>query len=315
MKLSKHGIFIFLLIITLMVGCSDTSYTHSHQIKIGTEEFEWLPMTENDNEVLLFNRFEQRLFAYNVERHYVVNRNESFNYFQFEFNDLTSNLYTTGHSTDNQYKMFAIVDNKIDVLATMPKNTGLFPLAYDSATPFFIKTYYNNIGIGEENYEMREIVLFDIENQTFRSFENTKGQMISKGVYENNNLYYSVYNQIDDDYDIFILNIAESTNIPTLLYENVISSDIYMNNGELLISDTSEIYSEFTNFPKASLNYFYDELLLQIEIQETGTLGLAMTNTITKEKTTLSTEIQDFIVSDNTITIYENNEIKILKLK
>lgn len=302
--MKKRYLFgVYIIIISFIVGCANKN--------IG---YEWLPEAKDAKEILLYNRFEQKLVTYNLDENLVVCRNNEPNYFQFEFEDnLLSNIYTTGHSIDNHYKIIELKNKKINTLYTMEDLEAIFPLAYKNDNElFFIKSYYDTKG--NEFYGKRIVCHFNIKEKKLIEYKNTKGSIISKGIYLNNYVYYTVYNIEEDNYQLFRLDDSGKTNTPELVSSSLECPELYAFENKIWKSDTVNIYYNNQSFLKKTLNYFYKDYLIQLEPNLEGNLVLYIFNIKTSDKTLEIRDVVDFRLIGNEILIYTNKKIEKIKL-
>lgn len=283
-----------------MIGCSEN--------KKGN--YDWFPRVKNSNEILLYDKFDQRFIAYNEIEHGITQKNTTQNYMQFEFNDLESNIYTAGHSVENGYKIVEKSESKIKLLYEMKRDEAIFPLAYkDENFLYFLKTSYNQNG--KEIYDDRVICSFDLKNKRLNEINSTKGMLTSNAVIIHKELYFTVYNENNDSYDLYKLNIDNENKIQ-LIDENLNAGELYNNNDRLMISDNAKIY-DYNNpedfYLKKILNYFYKNFLFQIDIQKNGDLELTVMNIKTKEVERKYNKMIDVRVQDGCVYIYTNDEI------
>lgn len=126
-------IFLAALAMLMLSSCS-------HVVKSNSSSFDWLPEAKGPDEILLYDRFDLRFVTYNTKTYSIVEKNNTPNYFQFEFNDPESTLFTTGHSRENHFKIIRKNDRNTTVLVTMGSSEGIFPLTIkDKNTAFFFK--------------------------------------------------------------------------------------------------------------------------------------------------------------------------------
>lgn len=299
--MKKINIIVFAALVMLILSsCGQTDASQP-------SSYDWLPEAKSPDEILLYDRFNQRFVTYNVKTYAIVNKNNSPNYFQYEFNDPESTLFTTGHSLDNHFKIIRKNDRNTTVLVTMDPSEGIFPLTIkDKNTAFFLKTLYD--ATGGELTDQRAIYKMDIDQNKLNELTETRGLSISKGIYYDHMLYFTTYNDKDDSYSLYRIKDSNEMERPELLQEKLESSDLYVSEGHLCLSSSTQIMCGEKRFPKRSLNYFYKDTLIQIYVGKdadtTGDLMLSITDVKTgKEKARIG-KVIDFKLNGEQMSVY-----------
>lgn len=293
-----------------LAGCNDNKKNIGEN---STSNYDWLPKTKNKNEILLYDKYDQRIIAYDKKNYSVSEINTTQNYMQFEFNNLEANIYTTGHSVENGYKIIEKKHDKTSILYEMKKDEAIFPLAYkDEQTLYFLKTPYDSSG--KEIYNDRVVCKFELKTNQLEELKATKGLLTSNAVIIDNLLYFTVYNEKNDNYDLYKINTNKEDKTE-LINSGLITGELYNNNGRLLVSDQTKIYDYEDNtsyFPKKILNYFYLNYLFQIDIDKNGDLQLTLTNIETDKIENVFDKVVDVRVENNKIYIYTSERIIVI---
>ncbi len=292
-----------------LVGCNNKDSTNKNV----PSNYDWLPSTKNEDELLLYDKYDQRIISFNKKNYNVIERNTTQNYMQFEFNDLKANIYTTGHSIENNYKIIKKQYDKISILYKMKKNEAIFPLAYkNEQTMYFLKTSYDSSG--KELYNERVVCKFELKNKQLKQLNATKGFLTSNAVIINNLLYFTVYNEENNNYDLYRLNVNEEDKIE-LINTGLITGELYNNNGRLFVSNQDKIYDYEDNtiyFSKKILNYFYLNRLFQIDINNEGDLRLTITNIERNKIENVFDKLVDVRVENDKIYVYTTEQIIVI---
>lgn len=303
--MKKVLLILFCIIFCGLAGCSSNKNNANFHT-----DYDWLPTTKNKNEILLYDKYDQRIVAYNKKSYNITEKNTTQNYMQFEFSDLMANIYTTGHSIENNYKIIEKENKTIKTLYEMKENEAIFPLAYQNENNmYFLKTVYNPDG--NEIYEERVICQFELESKQLKEIKSTQGLLVSNGVIVDDILYFTVYNETNDNYDLYSLNINNIDKVD-LINKGLVTGEVYNNNGKLWVSDKNNLYDYEDNsiqFPKKILNYFYLDKLFQIDINNEGDLELTITNITTKNTENTFDKIVDVRAENNKIYIYTLDEM------
>lgn len=322
MKKKKYYLILF-FVICIIFGCDkngtkeEINTMNSTKIQnAGTNNiatFDWLPTTKNEDEILLYDKFDQRILSYNTKTNSIVTKNETKNYLQYEFNNLACNIYTTGHSIENHYKIIEKEEKEIKVLYEMEKNEAIFPLFYENyENMYFLKTLYTDAG--EELYKERVVCKFNAKTKELAELEETKGIRICSATLIDNILYMTVYDSKADKYKLYQMDASTEKGID-MVSEGLVSEDIYNNNGRLWVSDNTEIYdynNKQNRFTKKTLNYFSGDQLLQIGVNTNGDLQLTITNTKTNEIDNITDNIIDVRISNSKIYVYTSQKIIVI---
>lgn len=311
MKKRKYLLAAYIFLIFLLTGCSRADSLTGGETATGQDkDYDWLPQTAGENEILLYDKYDQRIITYDIDQHKVIQKNDTLNYLQFEFNDLTSDIYTTGHSIENDYKIIKLGKDKIDILYEADQMEALFPLAYrDPEYMIFLKcTYQDN---GAELYGDRVVCRFNEKTKTLTEIAETKGMRVTNGAIVGDMLYLTEYDAGTDRYALYMLSMSGNEK-PILLLDNLAAGEIYSNNDALWISDASKIYcyeDDAVCFPKKILNYFYSNALVQIDISANGSLELIVTNVETKKLEADTEGVIDVRIFDGKIKAYTDKAI------
>lgn len=306
MKKRKYLLAAYIFLVFLLTGCSRADSLTGEKTATGQDkDYDWLPQTAGEKEILLYDKYDQRIITYDIDQHKVIQKNDTLNYLQFEFNDLTSDIYTTGHSIENDYKIIKLGKDKIDILYEADQMEALFPLAYrDPEYMIFLKcTYQDN---GAELYGDRVVCRFNEKTKTLSEIAETKGMRVTNGAIVGDMLYFTEYDAGTDRYVLYMLSMSGNEK-PILLLDNLAAGEIYSNNDALWISDASKIYcygNDAVCFPKKILNYFYSDNLLQIDISANGSLELIVTNVETKKLEADIEGVIDVRIFDGKIKAY-----------
>lgn len=276
-----------------------------------SKDYDWLPTAKSENELLLYNKYEQKIVSYDKSTHEVIDVNNADNYVQYGFNNLDTNIYTTGHSTENDFKIVRMNEKDTEVLYEMNKNEAIFPLAYQNEeNMYFMKYTYDNDYA--ELYDQRVICKFNAKTKQLEDVEATRGLQTCYGVIVDDLLYFTIYKGMDKEnyYELYKMDINTKDKVE-LVNDKMIEGQIYNNNGKLWVSDKDYIYDYEDNankFPKKFLNYFYNNTLFQIDANNNYDLELTVTDTTTREIIKTYDTIIDFTVKDNNVTVYTLEE-------
>ncbi|MGX4601764.1 hypothetical protein [Faecalimicrobium sp. JNUCC 81] len=270
-----------------------------------------LPKIENKNEIILFNRYNQNIVTYDTNKKSITQWNDNSNLFQYEFNT-SSDLYTSGHSIDNEFKILKFENGSYKIIYNLNKNEAIFPLASDGDTYLFVHSFYNKDG--SEILSKRTISLFDEKEKKLQDYKNTRG-LILYGAFYDNKLFYTTYQQSSDTFDLYSLEFSNFDSDPTLLEKGLEDGKVFVSIDGLWKSNNNYIYNEDKKFSIAKLNYIDKDSnnLIQIDI-DNGQIYLKVTDIQTKKEYLYFKNVIDFKIDNDTITIYGDKYIDTKKL-
>lgn len=287
-----------------IIGCFVTENSKSGLAKVQTEV--GYPEDINENEILIYNRFEQKLILYDEERKQEVRHAERPNWFQYEFDPL-SDRYTSGNSFTNGFSVIEVNEKKqVKEILKLEDDEAIFPLACNEKYEIYTHSYYDEMGI-EIDSKRRLCIL---ENGHITNIEGAKG-LISKGVLKGSELYYSVYDKEKDRYTINRIDMNEPDAV-TCVKSDLICDAMIITKYGILYSDNDYFYMGDQRIKKMSLNYgfFESKYIYQIGINENNELVLHVFDLEEMEDIWVVDDIIDFEIAENEVIVYGNGFIE-----
>lgn len=264
---------------------------------------------DKSNEIILYNRYSQKLIKYNLDNKKAITIYDQINTFEYEFPD-NDILYVTGNSFNNNFKLLQISGDSLKVLLELEPSEAIFPLLTNNDNYYFIHAYYDS-DMGEITSK-RCIALLDMQSMQLKDLEYTRG-LIDKGTVLNKTLYYTEYNNESDDYCLYKIEFA-SLNFekPQRIEEHLTAGDIYNDGSNIWLKDGDYLVSKNKNLKikAAFFNYFIDKYVVQIDVNEKGILILRIVDRNTCKVNYEKDNIYDFKNTDNKIVIYGNGFIE-----
>jgi len=308
MKSFKSISFIFSFIFALLLCLSLTSYNIDTSDNDKSPQDVYIDPVSSDS-ILLVDRFSQKLVSYNTKKYTVEKRMNALNHMIYEFSPLARYM-TSGHSINFGFEIISI-DSVVHTVYSMKPNEGIFPLAYYSDDYYFIKSQYDKYGVETD----RVLVKFDYIKNKLIEYTHAHG-LVSYGTVIDDKLYYTVYNENNDDYTLYSLLRDDFDSIPKLEKESLENGEIFSQGGVLYVTNRKSIISDNKQFKKETQNYFIGEnYLVQYQIQKDDTLDAVVIDTSTGEKIFTAENIVDFNVSNEEIIFYCEGCIKKYPLK
>lgn len=145
---------------------------------------------------------------------------------------------------------------------------------------------------------------FDKNEKKLIEYTNAHG-LISYGTVIGNKLYYTVYNEIDDNFSLYSLLRDDFDSVPELEKEDLKDGRIYSQGDVLYFTDKDTIFSDNKEFKNEAQNYFIGEnYLVQYQIQNDGSINANLIDTDTGKNVFNAKNIVDFKVTDKEIIFY-----------
>jgi hypothetical protein len=214
---------------------------------------------------------EQQLVTYDERRGNVVavSDEEGFYYYGFR---MPSHLYTSGNNRTHGFSILSIDRDAVRTVSTMPTDEDIFPLATRGEVSFFTTISYDEHGDESERRLVR--LASDGTLQTYHSFAGPR-ELLDHGAILRGRLYYTVYNQIEDDDTLFSIPVDRPDATPRVERTGLASGEVYAHLGTLLTSDGTTISGGGRRFTCQDLCWFYDDpaMLVMITIEK-GSLVL-----------------------------------------
>lgn len=265
----------------------------------------------NDNTIVLYDADAQHFIIYNTTKKLGNLENAGTNLFQYEFPEKT-NIYTTGDSIKNNFKIVKIISGKIKVLYKVNKNQALIPLTTNGSRYYFVHAFYDSKG--KEISNTRRIALFNFHKKTLSDFPKSSG-LISKGTLIDNELYYTIYNKSKDNYELFKVNTSKVSNIPRFLKSGLRDPEILSNHLGLWINNGKKIYNGNKIFFAKDYNYIHNDFLIQLKVSQDATKQILITNVKNNKILYKENNCLDFkFIKKSTLIIYGENYIKRLSI-
>ena len=251
----------------LLSGCQgDAPATDRPVTGTGT-----IPALATPDSIYLINPFTQQLVVYDRGSHQVIASSQTPNHFYYTFSPPTS-LYTAGHSFDNGFTLLEISDRNVSILTTAGEHDGLFPLATFGESVFLNKVTYDSNGAQISN----TIVVRDGDGG-LRSYFDVDG-VITYGAIAGDRLYYSVYDDSTELYQVYSLAVGDFSSKPRLERSGLKIGRIYAHHDQIIFPDDTTVQDGDNVFPCTDLCYFYDDpdLFIRVAVDENGDLALTV---------------------------------------
>ncbi|AXM89250.1 hypothetical protein CI793_00910 [Anoxybacillus ayderensis] len=287
-------VFLFFIVFSLLCGCDETSIQQKKYIAIPT-------CSENKECKILYNRFTQKLVAYDFSTNTIKQQTNQPNYIVYAFST-KSPYYTAGDSTGRDFSLFTIKGNEIEKVYDGRKGEAIFPLADDGNYHVFIRMYLDNDG--EE--VSRSIIRWDEKEKSFIKYSHVKG-LVSYGAIMHEKLYYTVYEPYKDYYTMYVLDLSNENNQPRLVESGLKAGELYVIDGALYRSDEEKIYADNgRTFKKKLINYIDKEnrLLIQMYPNSDGDLLLDIIQVETNKKIVSVKDVIDFSTERGKVIVY-----------
>jgi len=294
---------LLILLVFNLMGCS------SEAVNVENAKIDY-PVCENEDSIILYDRYSEKLLSYNKETYEVEQRSNIQNFMQYEFN-AGSDLYTAGNSLTNEFEIIRVKDKTIETAYTLEdkKNQAIFPLTLNEKYTLFVQTEYDELGKEID----RKVVAY--ENGSLTEYPEIQG-LVSCAAILNDTLYYTVYVDETVYYALYEIDLTDVTSKPVFIENGLEVGELYVHDGELLKSDFDKIFSVSKEFKRMPLNYFNDPThsLIQIFPTEEANLVLEVIDTRSSEVVMSVPNIVDFEIDGETIIVYSQGGIETIVL-
>lgn len=306
----KRYLFPFLTVVIL-------SFTITIILLFGKQKdkknWNWIPQPRNQNEILCYDRWNLKLFLYDLQKKQNVFYNQEDNFFQMAFST-PSDFYTSGHSIKNHFCILKCGPKKASIVYRMPEHEAVFPLAQRGRNLFFMHTFETKKG--RELLHKRCIAKFDEKTKTLQDDLSTKG-CIDHAAIDKQFLYYTVCREDNNYYDLYKKDYIHSQKKPVKIEENLKNGILLISKEGLWKSDGSVLYHDKQTIPLANENMAdeYSDSLIQLYIDEHHALSLSVKYFKTGKQYLNFPNVLDYRIKGHQLTIYGMGYVKHTTLK
>lgn len=267
-----------------------------------------LPAATGEHQIILFDRYSQRLLAYDTATKTVVSKSDQDNYFQYEFPN-PSELYTAGSSLTNGFTIVKVDGGSVDTVVRADSDQGLFPLAHAGTTSLFTSSRYDSSGAEKSR------VIVRLEGSSLVTYPRTKG-LIDSGAIVGSTLYYTTLDDDTEKYTLLSLPVADADATPTVKETGLAKGGVYSHAGRLYLADATGVTSGSDHFDCSDLCYFFDDenLFARVYVDKESDLRLDVLDATTHKIVGSESGLVDFRVGPKAITVYKNGDIATIDL-
>jgi hypothetical protein len=254
------------------------------------------------SELILFNRFTQRLLTYDPATFSVTGESNAENFLQYAFPTL-SDYFTAGNSAGTDFRVVRVSGGTVQTVLELPDGQGVFPLATDGERVLFTRSTYDDAS--------REVgrVLVSLEEGAL--VEDPRiSEPVDSGAIVGDRLYYTSYVDATTDYELRVVSLTDDAP-PALLASGLESGRLFAHDGQVFTSTQDRLVNGDQSFDCVELCWFQDELgiLLRMRVGEQAGLALDVLDIRTQEVLETRNDIIDFAVEDDTVVIYRSGGI------
>ncbi len=257
---------------------------------------------------MLYNRFTQRLFSYDLTRKQIESQSDEPNYFQYEF-PTASPYMTAGSSATNDFEIIEIDGSEIRDVLTMEKDRGIFPLATNGEDIFFTESRY-----AADGAELSR-TLVRLDAGSLVRYPEATG-LITSGVLLDGTLYYTRARADGQRFDLFSLPAADSDATPDKVRSDLTNGALYEHDGRLVFSSPRGIELGNGDLDCRDLCYFDDahSKLLHLHVDSENALALDIIDLPSGEISASVTGVLDFREDGDRLTVYRSGSIRTIDL-
>ena len=125
-------------------GCAINTGTSAGGEPATSSPVIYLPGGEVEgSSIIVFNRFTQRLAAYDPASSTITSESNAPNFLQYGFPTF-SEYFTAGNSAGTGFRIVQVSGRQVETVLELPDGEGIFPLATDGKRRFFLRTTYDD---------------------------------------------------------------------------------------------------------------------------------------------------------------------------
>lgn len=259
--------------------------------------------------LVLFNRFTQRLVAYDPATSQVVPPSTAPTTSQYGF-PTASPYYTTGNSAGTGFRVVRVEGRGVDTVVTLPDGEGVFPLATDGEVHLFTRSEYRADG-----RETRR-ALVTLEGDRLVEHPEVTGA-VDRGAVLRGQLYYTTYEPSTDDWSLRRVPVADRTARPELVRTGLQGAGVHVHEGRVVTTTADRLVSGERSWPCVDLCWFEDahRALLRLRVDEQAGLSLDVLDTRDGRLRATRGEVVDFAVEGATLVVYREGSVDRLDLR
>lgn len=314
--MKKAKWYVLLILIVLLSGCANGNVPNKETEKLhGSGGQEYQPFGEYkvqdmDHKEVVYYLEKQKLGIYDnntkswgpihdVENEFVYNFRQNWEY------------YTVGHSLENKFEVLHVEKDKISVIRKEQGADCIFPLAAGKGH-YFYQQYADKHGMEQK----RKILEF--YDGKFSEILETKNA-ICYGTLIGRKLYYSVYNEEQDLFDIYYIKLNEREKKEELYKTGITEGMLFTYEDKLFYINKGSICSEQSKilYEKKDYNEILEtkDLLVQMYGNKNGNLQWDFIDLKSGDVLFSYENVINYKVSDTEIKIYCNGNLYIQKIK
>lgn len=219
------------------------------------------------------------------------------------------NLFIIGDSINHKYKLVEIEGEDIKTLHEFNEGEEIFPIGYNEGSIYFIHSFYKQNG---EDKDKRTLSLIDLEEFNVTDIESVGG-FLTDGIVSPNNIYYTVYNNENNYYELHRKSIeaGKKGEAPELISVGYETPEVYLSKDlvnekeiiSLYASDKTRIYSKDESWNKHQANYFTPSSVIGMDKNADGTMKITFLDKRSREKTNEVEDVVGIRFENNTIVV------------
>lgn len=313
--MKKTKLCLLLTLIVLLAGCANRNVPDKETENLyesGEQEykpFEEYKVQDMDSKEVVYHLEKQKLGIYDestktwtpirdVENEFVYNFKQNWTYF------------TVGHSLENKFEVLQVEEDKISVIRKEQESDCIFPLASEEGH-YFYQQYADKQGTEQK----RKILEFC--NGKFSEILETQ-KAICYGTLVGEELYYSVYNEEQDLFDIYYVELNEKEKKEELYKTGITEGMLFTYEDKLFYINKGYICSEQSKITHEKKDYNEiigtNDLLVQMYGNKSGNLQWDFIDMKSGNVLFSYENVINYKVSGTEIKIYCNGNIYIQKI-
>jgi hypothetical protein len=225
---------------------------------------------------LYYDAFNQKVVSYDSNTGNVEPLIKEDNRFQY-MADADRSIYFDGNSVTNGFQIIKVSDNAVEKLYSFDKNEAAIPFGTVADEIYFVHMFYDEKG--KENEQDRCIGSYNINDNSITDYPQLKG-LIDHGDVGKNTLYYTVYDEQNDNYSMMSLDVAEkpTDQVPACIMKDLKDGAVIAYSEGCFYSKEDQIVCDKQKYQREAVNMIEGDTLIQFFVSDRSTPMLRMTN-------------------------------------
>lgn len=287
----------------LLAACGPSSAAAPEPTAYAAAGRPQLPTAHGPSDTIVYNPYTQRLIRYDEATTTPEPPAPRPNWFQYEF-PTPSDLYTSGSSTENGFSVIKLDRAGTSTVLTMAADEGVFPLATDGRTHFFLVSRY-----GTDGRELSRQVAMLTRGNTLTRYEHATG-LIDSGALLDGRLHYTVLDERTQTYSLHSVSATDPADRPRTVRSGLRGGKVLAHDGALWTSDGERLTNGAAALPCPDLCYFVGNRLLVLRVGSSNGLALDLHDPRTATLVQTVEDVVAFRPQGRQLRVFGENYVK-----